>query len=568
MHRHDVSPTLKNFGNVPDEKSLKESVIVNCGWGRLLFANTFSHLGLLAQEMQKEKVGDRDIAFYVRDPNLVIAESPNTLFLDPSSAYRLELSKMNGININPNISVRRMTINDLDDVNTIYEKANMVQISKSQIHYVHQQQGVHYWVAYTNDTHQICSACLILDHKTLFNDPDDGVSLWSLAVNIHSSVSKIGISMMQQLIQIYSEKRRKYLDISVLQDNKDAISLYTKLGFKRTGVFCVKKKNAINEKLFVPEHNYTKLNPYSQIIVDEALHRGISIQLIDEDNGIIDYSFGGRKVRCWESLSELTSAVSLTQCQNKHLTHRILQSAGLHTPHHQLIHHFSDAEQFLNTHKSIVVKPNNGEQGHGVSLNIQTHSSLHHAVQQAQKICSRLLLETFVEGIDLRIVVINYEVIAAAIRRPPEVTGDGILSIEDLIKKQSRRRESMTGGESKIPIDSETTASLNNIGYHLSDILDSGETITVRKTANLHQGGTIHDVTNLIHQNLKTVAVKAARSLNIPVVGLDFIIQSIDQPNYVIIEANERPGLANHEPQPTAEKFIDLLFPNCPRRHM
>jgi hypothetical protein len=29
----------------------------------------------------------------------------------------------------------------------------------------------------------------------------------------------------------------------------------------------------------------------------------------------------------------------------------------------------------------------------------------------------------------------------------------------------------------------------------------------------------------------------------------------------VFIEANERPGLANHEPQPTAERFMDLLFP-------
>jgi D-alanine-D-alanine ligase-like ATP-grasp enzyme len=36
----------------------------------------------------------------------------------------------------------------------------------------------------------------------------------------------------------------------------------------------------------------------------------------------------------------------------------------------------------------------------------------------------------------------------------------------------------------------------------------------------------------------------------------------VSEPEYVIIEANERPGLANHEPQPTAERFVDLLFPN------
>ena len=44
-------------------------------------------------------------------------------------------------------------------------------------------------------------------------------------------------------------------------------------------------------------------------------------------------------------------------------------------------------------------------------------------------------------------------------------------------------------------------------------------------------------------------------------VGVDFIVGSPTEPDYVFIEANERPGLANHEPQPTAERFIDLLFP-------
>jgi len=83
----------------------------------------------------------------------------------------------------------------------------------------------------------------------------------------------------------------------------------------------------------------------------------------------------------------------------------------------------------------------------------------------------------------------------------------------------------------------------------------------VQSTANLHSGGTIHDVTPELHPALKEVAEQAARRLDIPVVGLDLIVEAPDKPSYVIIEANERPGLANHEPQPTAQRFIDLLFP-------
>ena len=83
----------------------------------------------------------------------------------------------------------------------------------------------------------------------------------------------------------------------------------------------------------------------------------------------------------------------------------------------------------------------------------------------------------------------------------------------------------------------------------------------MRNTANLHTGGTIHDVTGELHPVLREAAEQAARALDIPVTGLDFLVPAVDGPDYVIIEANERPGLANHEPQPTAERFVDLLFP-------
>ncbi len=85
--------------------------------------------------------------------------------------------------------------------------------------------------------------------------------------------------------------------------------------------------------------------------------------------------------------------------------------------------------------------------------------------------------------------------------------------------------------------------------------------MTVRKTANLHTGGTIHDVTSQLNPALSHAAVTAAETLKIPVTGLDMIVSSPADEDYIIIEANERPGLANHEPQPTAECFIDLLYP-------
>jgi D-alanine-D-alanine ligase-like ATP-grasp enzyme len=84
--------------------------------------------------------------------------------------------------------------------------------------------------------------------------------------------------------------------------------------------------------------------------------------------------------------------------------------------------------------------------------------------------------------------------------------------------------------------------------YAAYDTCDCGaeEKIQVRKTANLHTGGTITDVTDAIHPSLIEAAEQAATALDIPVTGFDMIVPDLGQPGYVMIEANERPGLANH----------------------
>jgi GNAT-family acetyltransferase (TIGR03103 family) len=214
----------------------------------------------------------------------------------------------------------------------------------------------------------------------------------------------------------------------------------------------------------------------------------------------------------------------------------------------------------------VVVKPARGEQGAGISVDVRDAEVLERAIAAARRICDTVILEEYVQGEDLRIVVIDFEVVAAAVRRPPQITGTGQHEIRDLIQAQSRRRRAATGGESSIPMDDETKRCVRQAGYGLRDILPEGEALTVRKTANLHTGGTIHDVTAQLHPRLAEDARTASRVLDFPVTGLDFIVPSVNEPEYVIIEANERPGLANHEPQPTAERFVDLLFPRTANR--
>ena len=303
------------------------------------------------------------------------------------------------------------------------------------------------------------------------------------------------------------------------------------------------------------------LNPYSRIITKEAQRRGIGVEILDADHDYFSLSLGGRSVVCRESLTELTSAIAMSRCDDKRLTHRVLKSAGLNVPQQFEAGQPEENIAVLKRLKRVVVKPARGEQGNGVSVGIKTAKNLEKAIQHARQHCPDVVIEAYAEGEDLRIIVIDYKVVAAAVRRPPQISGTGQHSISKLIEKYNRRRAAATGGESHVPMDDETKRCLRAAGYDLEAVPPVGEKIQLRKAANLHTGGTIHDVTDQLHPNLAAAAQKAAWALDIPVTGLDFMVPNIAGHEYVIIEANERPGLANHEPQPTAERFIDLLFP-------
>ncbi|MEX2324326.1 MAG: N-acetylglutaminylglutamine synthetase, partial [Nitriliruptoraceae bacterium] len=420
-----------------------------------------------------------------------------------------------------------------------------------------------YLVAEDIDSGEIIGTVTGVDHRQAFNDPEDGSSLWCLAVDPQTARPGIGSALVESLADEMHRRGRAYLDLSVVHDNRPAIALYEKLGFERVPVYCVKRKNPINERLFAatPTEGIDDLNVYARIIADEALRRGIDVRVVDAESGLLRLSHGGRTVATRESLSELTNGVAVARCDDKRLTRRLLADAGLRVPTGRVAGLSDDDGAFLEEVGEAVVKPARGEQGRGITVGVRTAGELSSAIELAHRFCPDVLIEACVRGDDLRIIVIGHEVVAAAVRRPAMVSGTGRHSIEELIASTSRRRAAATGGESSIPMDDATFKAVQDAGYTLSDVLDEGVNLPVRRTANLHTGGTIHDVTAQLHPDLADVAVEASRVLDIPVVGLDLIVPAVGGPDYVIIEANERPGLANHEPQPTAERFVDLLFP-------
>ena len=556
---------LRNEGLKPmvGGQGTSENAVLDCGWGRLLFAQTFPRAEPLIEALRAEGPDRRDIALYVRNPHVLLASAPQEVFLDPSHTFRLELATYRAGRRQPRgFTVRRLVSEqDAQDVNRIYTARGMVPAPPDFIWSHRDDRSLTYLVAEDAVTGAVIGTVTGVNHLRAFCDPENGSSLWCLAVDPQASQPGVGEALVRRLAEHFKTQGMAWMDLSVMHDNNQAIALYEKLGFRRVSFFGVKRKNPINEALFTGPADGHALNPYARIIVDEARRRGIATDVIDAEGGLFRLTWGGRSIRCRESLSELTSAVALSICDDKRMTRRIVEQAGVRVPERIDPDDPGALAAALARHGALVVKPARGEQGKGVAVGLVTLDEVANALEIARRQCPEVLVEEQVQGEDLRLVVIDFKVVAAALRRPPRVVGDGQTTLRALIEHQSRRRAAATGGESAIPIDAETNRCLAAAGYGLDDVAPEGEEILVRKAANLHLGGTIHDVTAEVHPTLVRAAVAAARAIDISVTGIDLMVKSPRDPEYAFIEANERPGLANHEPQPTAERFIDLLFP-------
>ena len=536
---HDASPQ-----HMVD--AMADDVVVEMGWGRLIFGQTFADPKKLAEVLRHEGPGRRDICMYAREPHVLVAKAPAELFIDPSHTYRLRFSDDDEPGTPPTgFTVRTLeTAEDADEMNRVYVRCGMVPAPVDVLwdNHLHRD-PVDYLVAVRDDDGTVVGTVTGVDHKRLFSDPENGSSLWTLAVDPTTSLPGVGAALTRALAALYRDRGRAYMDLSVAHDNAAAISLYEKLGFERVPVMAVKRKNAINEPLFThPPETVDDLNPYARIIADEAMRRGIWVEVLDAEAGEIRLSHGGRSVITRESLSEYTSAVAMGRCDDKRLTRRIVSEAGIAVASGRLAT-FDEADYgFLDEVGDVVVKPTRGEQGKGITVGVDNPDELEAALARAREQHPEVLIEQRAAGDDLRLVVIDHKVVAAALRVPAEIVGTGHHTVRELIDAQSRRRAAATGGESRIPIDDVTEATVADAGWSFDDVLTEGLRLRVRRTANLHQGGTIHDVTAEVNPELCEVAVKAAEAIGIPVTGIDLLVPDVTGSDYVFIEANERPG--------------------------
>ncbi|MCU1619262.1 MAG: GNAT-family acetyltransferase, partial [Modestobacter sp.] len=315
---------------------MQTDAVLDLGWGRLVFGQTFADLAGVVDVLRAEQTGRRDICVYPWDPQVLVGLAPDELFIDPSLVYRLPLHRYRPRD-EPirGVFVRTVTsLPEMHRINELYARAGMVTGDAETMWRNHRTRCFTYLVAEDSRTGEIVGTVTGVDHQLAFGDPEGGTSLWCLVVDAQDAPPGAGEALVRVLAERYVGRGRAHLDLSVLHDNTAAITLYRKLGFGRVSAVCVKRKNPINAPLFAaPPPGLAELNPYARVIADEALRRGIRVEVTDPAFGELRLSSGVRSVLTRESLSEFTSAVAMSRCDDKRVTRRIMEGAGVRVPH-------------------------------------------------------------------------------------------------------------------------------------------------------------------------------------------------------------------------------------------
>ncbi|MCC7153170.1 MAG: cyanophycin synthetase [Bryobacterales bacterium] len=317
------------------------------------------------------------------------------------------------------------------------------------------------------------------------------------------------------------------------------------------------------------------LGPSTNAIVEAARERHIPAKRLDKYS-LVQLGYGCKQRRIRAAETDQTCAIAQAIAQDKDLTRRLLQSVGVPTPDGFPVANAAAAvEEAEYLGYPVVVKPQDGNQGRGVSTNLTTREQVIAAYDAARAHSESVVVETFAPGGDYRLLVIGGALAAAARREPAHVTGDGahtVRELVDMVNQDPRRADHHSKILSKIPLDDVSLQVLASQGYGADSVPASGTHVLIRRNANLSTGGTATDVTGIVHPDVAARAIEAARIVGLDIAGVDVVARDISIPlerqGGVIVEVNAAPGLRMHlapsegKPRPVGEAIVNMLFPS------
>lgn len=321
--------------------------------------------------------------------------------------------------------------------------------------------------------------------------------------------------------------------------------------------------------------HYNALGPSTGSIYEEAVKRGIPAVKLD-GGSLIQLGYGAAQRRFQATITNITGSIAVDIAGNKHATKNLLTAAYIPVPKGEVIRNVENLVEIIaEVGFPIVIKPLDGNQGKGATINITSFEEAAEAFNRAKKYSDKIVIERYIQGYDFRALVVNRKFVAAAKRTPAAVIGDGFQNIAQLVEginKDPRRGDGHCNVLTKIIVDPTSIELLSKKGYTLETVPKKGEEVWLKSTANLSTGGTAEDVTDTVHSSNISLLERVARIVGLDVCGIDIMAPDLTSPiaenGGAIIEVNAAPGFRMHlqpssgKPRNVAAPVVDMLFPN------
>ncbi|MFW6313998.1 MAG: cyanophycin synthetase family protein, partial [Desulfohalobiaceae bacterium] len=292
-----------------------------------------------------------------------------------------------------------------------------------------------------------------------------------------------------------------------------------------------------------------RFGPSTASIVDEAGKRQIPILRLNQYS-LVQLGWGKHQQRIQATVTGKTSSIGLEIAYDKEETKNMLYNNGCPVPSGFVVTSLKALQKALSRLDfPVVIKPVDGHQGQGASINVCSTEEARVAFKAARKHSQKVLVERCITGADYRLLVIHYNFVAAAKRTPAHVIGNGTSTIQELIQEVNQDPRRGFGHEkmlTEITVDDMTRRMLQQEGLGLDSVLPEGRILYLKTTANLSTGGVSEDVTDMVHSYNVFMAERVARIIDLDICGIDVIAPSLSEPIHenqgAIIEVNGAPG--------------------------
>jgi len=317
------------------------------------------------------------------------------------------------------------------------------------------------------------------------------------------------------------------------------------------------------------------LGPSTAAIVSEVKKRGMPVTRIGEGSMLI-LGYGARQKRIEATITQDTSCLAVDIACDKTLTKELLSMAGIPVPRGKVVYTEQEAiSAAVELGFPAVIKPCDGNQGKGVSLNLTSSGMVSEAFRLAAEYSPKIIVERQVMGRHYRVLVVGGRFICASERIPAHVIGDGVHNIRQLVditNNDPLRGEKHEKPLTKIKIDPVVHMVLARQGVGPETVLRQGTRIFLRENGNLSTGGTAVDVTDRICPENRSLAERVASIVGLDIAGIDITTEDISIPveksGGAVIEVNAAPGIRMHlfptkgRPRPVAKAISDMLYPD------